>query len=125
MSDVSGDYKPLLPYLSHVKVDRLNLEFAYTGTGDVSDLALLPRGVRLGMGVIDVRRETMPVLDEVAALASRAVEVLGPDRISLNPDCGFAPGAAEPPTIDEAFGKLKLLSAAAAVLRERYPGRRA
>jgi 5-methyltetrahydropteroyltriglutamate--homocysteine methyltransferase len=103
-----------------VKVDRLNLEFAYSGTGDVSDLTLLPPGIDLGMGVIDVRREAMPRLDEVTALVSKAVEVLGPDRIALNPDCGFAPGAAEPPSIDEAFGKLKLLAAAAAVLRERH-----
>jgi 5-methyltetrahydropteroyltriglutamate--homocysteine methyltransferase len=120
MSDVSGDYKPLLPHLGRVKVDRLNLEFAYSGTGDVSDLTLLPPGIDLGMGVIDVRREAMPRLDEVTALVSKAVEVLGPDRIALNPDCGFAPGAAEPPSIDEAFGKLKLLAAAAAVLRERH-----
>jgi 5-methyltetrahydropteroyltriglutamate--homocysteine methyltransferase len=121
MSDVSGDYKPLLPYLERANVDRLNLEFAYTGTGDVSDLALLPRGMNLGMGVIDVRREAMPVLDDVVMLVSKAVDTLGADRIALNPDCGFAPGATEPPTIDEAFGKLKLLSAAAAVLREKYP----
>ena len=84
-------------------------------TGEVSDLSLLPKG--LGMGVIDVRQEATPPLKEVVSLASRAVEILGPDRIAQNPDCGFDPGAAEPPSIDEAFGKLKLLSAAAAVLR--------
>jgi methionine synthase II (cobalamin-independent) len=44
-----------------------------------------------------------------------------PDRIALNPDWGFCSRAAEPPTIEEAFGKLKLLLAAAAVLREGYP----
>ena len=27
------------------------------------------------------------------------------DRIALNPDCGFAPGAGEPPSIDEAYEK--------------------
>jgi 5-methyltetrahydropteroyltriglutamate--homocysteine methyltransferase len=95
MSDVTGDYKPLLPYLERAKVDRLNLEFAYTGTGDVSDLALFPRGMSLGMGVIDVRREEMPVLENVVGLVSKAVDVLGAERIALNPDCGFAPGSAQ------------------------------
>jgi 5-methyltetrahydropteroyltriglutamate--homocysteine methyltransferase len=61
-------------------------------TGGVSDLSLLPRGPDLGMGVIEVRREATPLLDDVVALVSKAVEVLGPDRIALNPDCGFAPG---------------------------------
>ena len=44
-SDVVGDYKPILPRLADVRVDRVNLEFAYPNTGDVSDLALLPAGV--------------------------------------------------------------------------------
>ena len=34
MKDVTGDYKPILPYMNDVKVDRINLEFAYQGTGD-------------------------------------------------------------------------------------------
>src|SRR5688572_24894493 len=41
-SDVTGNYRPLLPYLAAAEVDRVNLEFAYPGTGDVGDLALLP-----------------------------------------------------------------------------------
>jgi hypothetical protein len=43
--------------------------------------------------------------------------------MALNPDCGFAPGAGEPPTIDEAYEKLCRLAAAAARLRGRFlPG---
>jgi methionine synthase II (cobalamin-independent) len=30
-SDVTGDYKPLLPHLAGLNVDRVNLEFAYQG----------------------------------------------------------------------------------------------
>src|SRR5262249_6884379 len=41
-SDVHGDYKPILPRLRDARVDRINLEFAYPGTGDVSDLQFLP-----------------------------------------------------------------------------------
>src|SRR5262249_50092555 len=37
-SDVTGNYQPILPRLGTAKVDRLNLEFAYPGTGDVGDL---------------------------------------------------------------------------------------
>src|SRR5215207_7476764 len=41
-SDVTGDYRPILPFLRDARVDRVNLEFASPGTGDVGDLKLLP-----------------------------------------------------------------------------------
>ena len=119
-SDVTGDYKPILPRLAEVKVDRVNLEFAYPGTGDVSDLKLLPVHLGVGLGVIDVRGERLQTVEEVEALAAAATAFVPPERIALNPDCGFAPDAGEPPTIDEAYEKLRRLVAAAGRLRERF-----
>ncbi len=119
-SDVSGDYKPILPAFADLKADRVNLEFAYTNTGDISDLRFLPKHLRVGMGVVDVRAEQLPTVEQIEALVAAGVEILGPERIALNPDCGFAPEATEPPTIDEAFEKLTRMVAAAARLRERF-----
>ena len=119
-SDVSGDYKPILPYLQDAKIDRVNLEFAYQGTGDVSDLKYLPEGMSVGMGVVDVRGENLQSVDEIEAIGAAGAEVIDPRRIALNPDCGFAPDSGEPPTIDEAYEKLCRLNVASARLRERY-----
>jgi 5-methyltetrahydropteroyltriglutamate--homocysteine methyltransferase len=116
-SDVSGNYKPLLPRLADLKVDRVNLEFAYPGTGDVSDLKLLPERLEVGMGVVDVRSEHLQSVDDIAALVCAGMEYLPPARVALNPDCGFAPDAGEPPTIDEAYEKLCRLVAAAKMVR--------
>jgi len=121
-SDVSGDYKPLLPLLAGLKVDRLNLEFAYRGTGQPDDLTVLPASLGLGMGVIDVRGEVIQSVDEVEELILSGLEMLGPERIALNPDCGFAPDAAEPPSIDEAYTKLRRMTEAAARVRLRLTG---
>jgi 5-methyltetrahydropteroyltriglutamate--homocysteine methyltransferase len=118
-SDVVGDYKPILPRLADAKVDRVNLEFAYPDTGDVSDLKLLPQHLGVGMGVVDVRNERLQTVEEIEALAVAGLEVVGPARLALNPDCGFAPDAGEPPTIDEAHQKLSRLTAAADRLRHR------
>ncbi len=118
-SDVSGDYKPLLPLLGRLQVDRVNLEFAYQGTGDVSDLRLLPSHLNVGMGVVDVRSETIPTVAQIEKLAMAGAAVIDPRRIALNPDCGFAPEAVEPPTIDEAYRKLCQLTAAAVRVREK------
>ena len=120
-SDVTGDYKPILPRLAEAKVDRINLEFAYPGTSDVSDLKLLPDHLSVGLGVIDVRGERLQSVEEIEDLAVAAASILPPERIALNPDCGFAPDAGELPTVDEAYEKLRRLVAAARKLRERFP----
>jgi 5-methyltetrahydropteroyltriglutamate--homocysteine methyltransferase len=121
-ADVSGDYRPILPRLAGAKVDRVNLEFAYPGTGDVSDLALLPNHLTAGMGVVDVRSERLQSVEEIEALGTAGAGIISPERIALNPDCGFAPDAGEPPTIDEAYEKLCRLVAAAKRLRQRFAG---
>ena len=112
-SDVTGDYRPILPLLRDARVDRVKLEFAYPGTGDVGDLRLLPDHLGLGMGVVDVRRESVPSVEEIEALGAAGAGIVAPERMALNPDCGFAPDAGEPPTIDEAYEKLTRLVAAA------------
>ena len=119
-SDVRGDYQPILPRLQGAKVDRINLEFAYPGTGDVSDLRLLPDHLGLGMGVIDVREERLQTVEEIEQLGAAGAAIVAPERIALNPDCGFAPDAGEPPTIDEAYEKLCRLVEAAKRLRTRF-----
>ena len=119
----------MMQRLGGAKIDRINLEFAYHGTGQVEDLKLLPPGIDVGMGVVDVRSETMQSVEEIQALAAAGARILVPQRIALNPDCGFAPDAGEPTTIDEAFEKLKRLATAAKNLRAalglsgRMPGR--
>lgn len=119
MSDVKGNYEPLLPRLTSLNVDRLNLEFAYDETGDVEDLKLLPSHHAVGMGVVDVRSESTGGPEHVALLGEKGAAILGKDRVSLNPDCGFSPDAYEPPGIDEAFTKLKILAEGARLLRMR------
>jgi len=119
-SDVSGNYKPILPRLREAKVDRVNLEFAYPGTGDLSDLELLPDRLSVGMGVVDVRTEQMQTVEQIEALGAAGAAIVGPERIALNPDCGFAPDAGEPPSIDEAYEKLSRLVEAASRLRARF-----
>lgn len=119
-SDVTGDYKPILPRLADAQVDRINLEFAYTGTGEATDLELLPAHLSVGMGVVDVRRESLQSVDEIESIGASGAEIVGPARVAINPDCGFAPDAGEPPTIDEAYEKLCRLAQAAHRLRERF-----
>jgi 5-methyltetrahydropteroyltriglutamate--homocysteine methyltransferase len=88
--------------------------------GDYKPLMLLPPHLHVGMGVVDVCGESLQTVEEIIALGAAGAGYIDPQRIALNPDCGFAPNSAEPPTIDEAFEKLKRLAEAAEQLRERY-----
>jgi 5-methyltetrahydropteroyltriglutamate--homocysteine methyltransferase len=124
-SDVAGDYQPILPRLADAKIDRVNLEFAYHGTGVPNDLRLVPAHVAVGMGVVDVRGETLQTVEQIEALGAAGAKFISPDRIALNPDCGFAPDAGEPPTIDEAFEKLSRMCEAAQRLRTRFAVKKA
>lgn len=117
-SDVRGDYKPILPRLRDARIDQVNLEFAYQGTGAPDDLTLLPGHLRVGMGVVDVRTEAGLTVEKMAAIGEAGAAIVGPERVALNPDCGFAPDFGEPPTIDEAFVKLSRMCEAAQQLRQ-------
>jgi 5-methyltetrahydropteroyltriglutamate--homocysteine methyltransferase len=50
----------------------------------------------------------------------KALKHVAPERISLHPDCGFAPGSAADIPLDEAYQKLCNEAAAAKTLRERF-----
>ena len=49
-----------------------------------------------------------------------ALQLLDPTRITLNPDCGFAPGSAAKVSLDEVSTKLKNEVEAAQRLRAKY-----
>ncbi|MEO6847616.1 MAG: cobalamin-independent methionine synthase II family protein [Chthoniobacterales bacterium] len=116
-SDVKGSYKPLLPLLSNLKVDRINLEFAYRDTGEISDLTEIPANMGAGAGVVDVRQSAIQTTEEILEIAKKCLSQIDASRLSFSPDCGFAPDAGEPPTVDEAYNKLKNMCDAVKQLR--------
>ena len=62
-------------------------------------------------------------IDSAETIVSRvesALRYLPPERITLNPDCGFAPGSAADVSLDEVYSKLKNEVAAAKELRDKY-----
>ena len=85
----------------------------------MSDLTLLPAHLAVGVGVVDVRTEAVQSTEAMESLGMAGARLIDPGRIALNPDCGFAPGAGEPPSIDEAYAKLCRLTEAGLRLRSR------
>jgi 5-methyltetrahydropteroyltriglutamate--homocysteine methyltransferase len=116
----SGGYGPILHQLRRLKVDQLLLEFSIPVAGDVSVLRDLPAGVRLGLGCVDVRFPEIEAPEKIAARVREALAYVAPERITLNPDCGFAPGKDHEIPLEEAYAKLKNLPEAARQLRAEY-----
>jgi 5-methyltetrahydropteroyltriglutamate--homocysteine methyltransferase len=84
------DYRNLFPVLGDLAASQVLLEFANRGLDDAARLSDWPRQLELGAGVIDVKAFKAETAEDVAERV-RAVLAAGiaPDKLWLNPDCGF------------------------------------
>jgi 5-methyltetrahydropteroyltriglutamate--homocysteine methyltransferase len=85
----AGHYDFLFPAVKSAKVDQLALEFARTGDDDLHLLRQHDWDRRLGLGVIDVKTEQVESQELVAARIRRALRVVAPANLVINPDCGL------------------------------------
>jgi 5-methyltetrahydropteroyltriglutamate--homocysteine methyltransferase len=119
---LSGEYRPLLPYLNSARVGTFFLELCTPRAGEVEALKSLPEECRIGVGVVNQKRKRIESVEEIVAKAEEAIGVFGPGRVLLNPDCGFATFADNPVADGNvAEAKLRSISLAAEVLKKKYP----
>ncbi len=116
-SDARGDFRIIWDALCRAEVDELALEFAMPQAGSLDVLADLPARLRLGFGCLDVRCEEVEAPERIVARVREALRHLPAGRLTLNPDCGFAPSGVNPIPLDEPYAKLKALGEAARQLR--------
>ena len=116
----NGDYEPIMPHLLGANVDQLAMEFAVSQAGDVAIFGQFPTDKAIGLGVVDVRGEIADSPELIVERVEKALTVLAPEQITLNPDCGFAPTSTNPISFEEAYQKLRAMAQAAVILRERY-----
>jgi 5-methyltetrahydropteroyltriglutamate--homocysteine methyltransferase len=115
---LEGSYDALMPYFARMQVQQLVLEYATPRAGTLEALQALPAEVQVGFGAVNPRTTALESSDEVVARVSELAKLIAPERIYLNPDCGFGTFADRPVgTTDVAFKKLGVLSQAAALLR--------
>ena len=109
-----GSYHPLLPYFERLKVRQLVLEYATPRAGDVLQVG----EKELGLGVVNPRAPEVESVEGIVRLAKRALRYLPPERLFLNPDCGFGTFATRPVNSREvAVRKLAHVARAADALR--------
>jgi len=115
-----GGYEPVMEALADIQVQRVAMEFAAPESQGVASLRLFPKDKILGLGVIDHCDRAIETPEQVVRRAEAVFEFVAPERVTLNPDCGFSPGMQNPMDLDEAYGKLKAMCQGAELLREQH-----
>ena len=114
-------YERFLPELLETKTNQFVLEYTSKGTGDPAKLVKeFPEKMEIGLGVISVQDYEVESPDTVVSRAKRVMGAIDPDRVWLNPDCGFAPGMFRAFPTEVAFAKLRSMTKAAEMLRKEY-----
>ena len=116
----TGPYDLIVGGLGEMNADRFAMELATPDAGGIEFLKDFPKGKVLGLGVIDHTDPRVETPEEVVARTEAAMEYVPRERITLNPDCGFAPSSSNPMDFDEAYLKLRAMCQGAELLREKY-----
>jgi len=79
----------IVDVLEQLDVDVVSLEAARSHMSFVSNLQTASYRGGVGPGVYDVHSPICPEVFEIEELVRRALELLGPHRLWVNPDCGL------------------------------------
>ena len=118
---LEGNYGPLLPYLMRMNVDQLVLEMATPRAGELDVFKEYQNEKELGLGVANPRTDEVEEPAAIVESVKRVLKFFDPDKITLNPDCGFGTFAERcVNTAPIAYRKLRSIGEAAEMLRMEY-----
>lgn len=118
---LSGGYEPLLPLLNAVNVGMLFLEYCTPRAGELDILKEIRSDLRIGLGSVNQKNPAVETVDSIVQKAKACIDIIGPKRLLLNPDCGFATFADNPvSSAAVAEAKLRALKEASVRLRKEY-----
>jgi 5-methyltetrahydropteroyltriglutamate--homocysteine methyltransferase len=118
---LKGNYGPLLPWLMRMNVDQLVLEMATPRAGEIDVFKEYRNGKELGLGVVNPRTDEVENPKQIVSRVKEVLKYFDPEKIYLNPDCGFGTFAERCVNTPEiAYRKLQAISGAAEILRREY-----
>ena len=118
---LTGNYGPMLPYLTQMDVDQLVLEFATPRAGELEVFKEYRNEKEIGLGVVNPRTDEVESPDQIVERVREALQYFEPEKVFLNPDCGFGTFAERNVnTPDTAYLKLRSMAEAAQTLRREY-----
>lgn len=82
-------YRPMFPDILAVCADQLVLEFRGRELAELDLWGQFPNDKELGLGVVDVKSHYVETAEEVAEAIRAALRYVRPEKLWINPDCGF------------------------------------
>ena len=86
-----GEWRKLIDFMNRLHADHVVLEFAFRGYDELKYFKeMLSPHIALGIGVIDIKVNTVETPEIVAERIEAATKIIGDGRIRwVHPDCGF------------------------------------
>ena len=113
-------FDSLFETLSRANVHRLTISFSGPNRNGVKWLKHFPDDKMVGLGVVSTIEEGIGTPDDIVERVEQAMEYIPMERITLNPECGFAPTTRNRRDLDEVYLRLKMMCLAGEILREKY-----
>jgi 5-methyltetrahydropteroyltriglutamate--homocysteine methyltransferase len=118
---LTGNYGPMLPYLVQMNIDQLVLECATPRAGEMEVFKEYSNEKEIGLGVVNPRTDEIESPEQIVARVKELLQYFSPDKIYLNPDCGFGTFAERNVNTHEmAAKKMHVITEAAEILRAEY-----
>jgi 5-methyltetrahydropteroyltriglutamate--homocysteine methyltransferase len=99
-----GDFAKVYPRMLDIPVDQIDLELANSGYDLIDLFRKHPFTKDIGLGVVDVHTHVIEPVAQVKDNIRRALEVMRPEQIYVDPDCGL-----KTRTPEEAKAKLQVV----------------
>lgn len=106
--------------VQRMRVQRFAMEFNSPAAQKMQSLKDFPEDKCLGLGVIDPADSRVETPELVVMRAENAMRFIDMERLTLNPDCGFATTAGNSRSLDSAYLKLSAMCRGAQLLRDAY-----
>ena len=114
----AGGYDAIIHQLNRLRVHHLTMEFTSPDSGDMQIFKKLREDFEIGLGCVSVTPGEIDSPECIVERVRKALKFVAPERITLNPDCGFAPGSGASVSMDEVFQKIQNEVTAARILRQ-------
>lgn len=108
-----GDFDVIYPAMLDLPVDMIDLELANSRYDLLERFRAHPFTKEIGYGVLDVHSHRTETKEEVKRGILRGLELLKPEQMYIDPDCGL-----KTRTVEEAKEKLRVMVAAVREVRQ-------
>ncbi|GBD07217.1 5-methyltetrahydropteroyltriglutamate--homocysteine methyltransferase [bacterium HR21] len=85
-----SEFNDIVHFIAELDFDVLSIEGSRSKGEIVDRFATLPPGsIHVGVGVYDVHSPAIPEVSDIEAILARVLQVLPPEAVWVNPDCGL------------------------------------